>query len=248
MMHHSRSAEYLTTLSGVKTTPKWSFNSKTAYAHKEDTPGPGAYSLTSVDKGKYTASKSYGFGTSPRETVRGDSSPGPGQYTFDRTHSGSGTKVGFGTAQRLGRRGFVQERVPGPGAYNHSERMGTEGIKYSVRSALSNRSSAETPGPGSYHTPTADTCAAATNVARGRSPGAGSRARASSPKWGFGTSPRELRSPTSTPGPGSYSLGQREGATRSAPKYSMGTRRSTNRSPETPGPGHYGGLHTSFGY
>ena len=61
----------------------------------------------------------------------------------------------------------------------------------------------------------------------------------STPKYGFGTGPREGSKKSGTPGPGNYEY-TNEKVAKSTPKYGFGTGpRGVSKKPSTPGPGTY---------
>lgn len=226
-MQGSKSAgqvEFLTTLSGVSTSPKWSFKGRTGPGRNSDTPGPGAY--TSQDRADSRANKSpsFGFGTAPRDSARHAPSPGPGQYTPGDA-SVKNAKYGFGTSTR----GSMRQgrwNNPGPGSYSLTPGVGNEGPKYTAGGKRGNDRNLNTPGPGAYQ------------------PGDSRSNVHQSPKWGFGTSPREVRSSRTSPGPGAYNAAPAfEG-----PKYTMSARRDLIKQANSPGPGAHGGPYTQFGY
>mmetsp|Transcript_60357 Transcript_60357/g.167104 ORF Transcript_60357/g.167104 Transcript_60357/m.167104 type:complete len:224 (-) Transcript_60357:76-747(-) len=223
-MEGARSAEFLTKLSSVRTSPKWSFKGNRGSPRSLETPGPGTYGNVGPETPKFRRNPSYGFGTSPREGYRPHTAPGPGQYSPADPCTVS-SKYGFGTAQRQGNK-QAPAVIPGPGSYTHKEPMGTEGPKYGLTARREGARSPEVPGPGAY--PSSETTANATQV----------------PKYGFGTSARAARTQSLTPGPGSYNAN----GTMSGPKYTMSTRREGGRNVSTPGPGTYCGAHTTFGY
>lgn len=234
-MQGSRSSDYLTNLSQVRSAPKWSFKGKAAVARKLETPGPGAYTTTGVEKVKSSVGNGFGFGSSPRDPMRPSTAPGPGQYSpSPRLSNATKQGAGFGTAVRQTKKGHATS--PGPGAYAHSARIGADGPKFTVNARREGFRAPDTPGPGTYQ---------ATDDALATTSKTSSRA-VTAPKWGFGTSPREARVQSTTPGPAAYVAEVKHA--KSAPKYSISARRESGRSTETPGPGAYGGPHTQFGY
>jgi len=221
-MQGCRSAEYLTSLSSVKTSPKWTFRGKPGSFRTVETPGPGAYGSLSPSKARFVGNPSYGFGTSPREGNRPQTAPGPGQYSPADPRAVS-SKYGFGTS---GRQKQGRPSNPGPGAYTHNAPMGSEGPKYSAAPRREGKRVPDVPGPGAYQSTEATISAL------------------QQPKYGFGTSPREVRSAPCTPGPGAYAAGD----ALSGPKYTISTRKDNARALDSPGPGAYCGAHTTFGY
>lgn len=223
-MQGSRSSEYLTSLSSVRTSPKWSFKGKPTSARLLDTPGPGTYSDISQDTSKLNANRICGFGTSPRDIHRPLSAPGPGQYSPADPNLVS-SKYGFGTSQRQAAKP-LRAVNPGPGAYTHKEAMGMEGPRYSAAPRREGSRAAAVPGPGAYKSDEV----AITSIQM--------------PKYGFSKSPRDVRTHYSTPGPGAYTSTE----TLNGPKFTMNSRREGPRGNEFPGPGTYCGAHTTFGY
>jgi hypothetical protein len=216
----------MTTLSTVKTSPKWSFNGKTNYDSKTPVPGPGAYSSGPQYDSTSRSSKPSRvvFGTSAREGPAGTPSPGPGSYFPGDTHKAS-PKFGFGTGKRAPNSNKLV--TPGPGSYERGPLVGHEGARYSVSGKGADMNSSKTPGPGAY-TPT--------------------RALKRTPTWSFGTSSRGLDgSGMVTPGPGAYEFRPGDRGT-TAPMFSMKSRPQPAKKMETPGPGSYGGVYTQFGY
>mmetsp|Transcript_52435 Transcript_52435/g.93452 ORF Transcript_52435/g.93452 Transcript_52435/m.93452 type:complete len:239 (-) Transcript_52435:95-811(-) len=227
----ARSQPMLTSLSNVKSSPKWSLHGKARTSGRSiETPGPGSYTHSDPDVNKYKRAPGYGFGVASREGYRPASAPGPGAYS-PRDKKALAASWGFGTS---GRRG-VPARMdqPGPGCYNTPSRIGNEGPKYSASPRREMNLNASTPGPGSYDSVNP----------RAVSP-RGTPAAGSSAKWGFGTSPREGRSLAINPGPGAY---DGRSYTDNGPKYSFRGRTGPNNPRSSPGPGEYGGAYTQFG-
>lgn len=233
-LQQSRSCDFLIKLSGVKSAPKWTFRGKPNGENHTDTPGPGQYYAESAAK-LSTVSSKHGFGTSPREIVRPSTSPGPGEYSLENPKL-RGTQYGFGTSVRQTATGRGPNMTnPGPGSYNQSPRLG-EGPKYTAVGKRGGYKSSDVPGPGAYQAVegTMDFTSSST------------RLPAHSPKWGFGTSTREVQSPNQTPGPGAY---DGRGQAKGSPKYSMRPKVPMRRNTgDTPGPGAYSGMLTQFGY
>jgi len=227
-MGRSGSAPLITTLSTVKSSPKWSFKGRfDSKTQANAAPGPGAYGAPSDPR--QTAKPAFSFGSTSRDGYHGIGNPGPGQYTpVDPNH---GTpKFGFGTS---GRGGLARRSTtPGPGTYDAAP--GNVGPRFTAAGRRSGESKAPpAPGPGAYK----PIFGAANDMP---------------PKWGFGTSTRHgLTSYSATPGPGTYNqesllLGS---ATKPAcPKFSMKPRRDERvQDMKTPGPGAHGGAFTQFG-
>jgi len=224
-MRGSRSADYLISLSSVKAAPKWSITGKSS-SRQQLTPGPGTYEEVGPERSRQRRGSAFGFGTSPRETGCRHSSPGPGQYSPADPRMTS-SKHGFGTSQRQGARPGPPTSNPGPGAYAHKEVLGADSQKSSLVPRREGVRSPDVPGPGTY--PANDS----SDVKMQKSP-----------KFGFGTSPREVRVSHKTPGPGTYDSEARVGG----PRCTMTCRRQLAKTLESPGPGAYCGMQTSFGY
>lgn len=219
--------QMMTSLSTVKTSPKWSFKGKSDYDRIQKTPGPGAYAAT-TEGYKFNAPSRVVFGTSHRESGRAGASPGPGQYSPDmgNTVRPRSPTFGFGSSRRAGPGGKIS--TPGPGAYEHKSRMGAEGAKYSVSARRGENRANVTPGPGAYHP-------SDTNLSQ----------LEGTAKWSFGTSNRESANNRVTPGPGAYEPATKLGR---GPSYSMKPRRENRNPGSGPGPGSHGGVITQFGY
>merc|ERR1712129_519876 len=221
-------AEHLTLLSSVRRSPKWSFNSKPASPRMRQTPGPGDYQgnvhlNTISSKGHGNPNSGFG-GTTPRELPK-PVAPGPGAYSpSDPTHVS--TKHGFGTSPRRDLKAKKTQN-PGPGTYIHKEPMGCEGPQFTVTPRRQGPHRSNIPGPGSYE---ARSCAAKEAV----------------PKYGFGTSPRSVRTRSTSPGPGAYDVNAK--SRNASPKPTMGCRLEAPRVAMLPGPGDYCGAITTFGY
>lgn len=236
-MRGSRSLEHLTKLSHVRTSPKWSFRGKSPVERRTDTPGPGSYTH-SIEKVKPGAPQGFGFGSTPRDPQRPQSAPGPGAYSPPSLGKSS-PRTGFGSSTRLSAKS-ARDAHPGPGAYEHSPRMGVEGPKFSAGARREGPVVHTNPGPGHYEpgSPRGEISSHSTSITK------------RSPKWGFGSSPREVRPSTVTPGPGAYvaevaHLKVKKAAT---PAFTIGTRREKPGSLDTPGPGAYVGHTSTFGY
>jgi len=218
-----------TTLSTVKTAPKWSFSGRKEDKDTLMVPGPGAYTSVAPEMSKYSKSSRVVFGTSGRETLGKSNVPGPGQYAPKEANLTASPRFGFGTAKRDGIAG--KTTTPGPGAYSMPNVIGYEGAKYSVTGRRDEKGGTMlTPGPGTYQPN--DTQRAGNDKP---------------PTWSFGTSPRSgMGGSKNTPGPGQYEMQSKVGG---GPAFSMKARRDiTNRHNITPGPGAHGGLYTQFGY
>merc|ERR1719201_651429 len=114
--------------------------------------------------------------------MKSTSAPGPGQYHPSDPNSVS-SKYGFGTAQRKG--APLRGDIPGPGAYNLAELVGSDGPKSSFASRRELNRGPASPGPGAYQP--ADTSTSLVSQP---------------PQWGFGCAPRDNMKSTSAPGPG----------------------------------------------
>jgi len=229
-MGRSGSAPLITTLSNVRSSPKWSMRGRFETKVRHTAPGPGTYPIVTVDKTtKYTTPPSFAFGSSDRSAKFGHAAPGPGAYTpFDP--NAVTPKFGFGSATRDSGSG-TRARTPGPGTYEPMK--GNDGPRFTAAGRRNNNSQAPPfPGPGAYK-PNVDA------------------AYECGPKWGFGSSVRNtLSTSNSAPGPGTYPLGTTIGGAPhipSAPRYSMKPRRDQTKPSTTPGPGAHGGAFTQFG-
>mmetsp|Transcript_86894 Transcript_86894/g.225750 ORF Transcript_86894/g.225750 Transcript_86894/m.225750 type:complete len:234 (+) Transcript_86894:66-767(+) len=228
----SPSPRYATALSTCKSSPKFSFRGRPGNTSKNDTPGPGAYSHPSPAMDKYNAQPSHGFGTAQRDRTSAAGVPGPGQY---KPHDPRVITIArcFGTSPR---QSIQPARVTtvGPGQYNSAEdkTMGSFGPKYSAAPRPAERRSHDTPGPGAYHYES-DQMVASSQQRRPRSP-----------KWGFGTSPRDNRSMPGSPGPGAYNSEN----DMAGPKFTMRSKWDRKQVNDTPGPGAYDSNVTCFGY
>mmetsp|Transcript_19167 Transcript_19167/g.42528 ORF Transcript_19167/g.42528 Transcript_19167/m.42528 type:complete len:226 (+) Transcript_19167:116-793(+) len=224
-MRSTRSEPVITSMSTVKSSPKWTIGGRSNRDRMDMIPGPGAYGSHPLEKVKYSASPNYQFGTSSRDGPLGAPVPGPGQYSPEsvQEHKRAAPRVGFGTSPRQpnGRR----PNGPGPAAYDIKDARPSS-PKYSVAPRRNAGYGPSTPGPGQYNT------SARHSVAEG------------APKWGFGTSQRQgLNSNAKTPGPGSYQHAVKIG---DGPKFTMSARRIPPSKTTTPGPGTHGGSFTQF--
>eukprot|EP00397_Hematodinium_sp_SG-2012_P061310 GEMP01080980.1.p1 GENE.GEMP01080980.1~~GEMP01080980.1.p1 ORF type:complete len:232 (+),score=41.16 GEMP01080980.1:122-817(+) len=231
-MTGTRSSPLLTTLSSVKTAPKWSFRGRSSGAGEagEKNPGPGTYAAATPDKSKYSRAPAAMFGTSSRDGPGGGFAPGPGQYNSKSVLSEGTPKYGFGSSQRSGL--ARRSQTPGPGSYD--VRKGMDGLQISLSGRFGESRRARTPGPGAYSS--------------------NDSTYEQSPKFCFGTSLRpDLQLATKNPGPGTYQAMSALGGNvvfQSPPKYSMKPRREMLKTSahSTPGPGAHGGQFTTFGY
>jgi len=223
-------SDYMTTLSSVRTSPKWSFKGKPTSAKKPQTPGPGEYEgnlnlETATLKAGSNPNGGFG-GTSPRSVLKPPAAPGPGAYSPSDPTQVS-TRYGFGTSQRSGMKSRSTAN-PGPGSYEQKHAMGLEGPKFTAAPRRQVSQQSEVPGPGSYEA-------------------VDSAVSEAGPRFRFGTSPRNIRKSNSSPGPGAYCVNDGANA-KGGPSPTMGCRREGTRINESPGPGEYCGAHTSFGY
>lgn len=229
-MKGSQSGPLITHLSTCHRAPKWSLPGKardTQASRTAGIPGPGAYTSSSPEVNKYRRSPHFGFGTSPRaENSDRLGVPGPGQYNTDDATGANSLKAGFGTSTRMPLR---NPGSPGPGAYEMGTTLGQGTPKYSSARRTNQVASGagNTPGPGAYQ----PSFESSSNKAR------------TSPRWGFGTSPRDNGKGDGVPGPGTYM----EGGSLAGPKYSMGSKGEQKKQNGYPGPGAYGAAYTQFG-
>jgi hypothetical protein len=144
-MGRSGSAPLITTLSTVKSSPKWSFKGRfDSKTQANAAPGPGAYGAPSDPR--QTAKPAFSFGSTSRDGYHGIGNPGPGQYTpVDPNHCTP--KFGFGTS---GRGGLARRSTtPGPGTYDAAP--GNVGPRFTAAGRRSGESKAPpAPGPGAY--------------------------------------------------------------------------------------------------
>merc|ERR1719450_372046 len=103
-----------TTLSTVKTAPKWSFSGRKEDKDNLMVPGPGAYTSVAPEMSKYTRSSRVVFGTSGRETLGKSAVPGPGQYAPKEANLTASPRFGFGSAMGLQGRRRRPGRAPTP--------------------------------------------------------------------------------------------------------------------------------------
>jgi len=228
MTSRGHGATLITTLSPVRTSPKWSFRGREGGGSTPDhVPGPGAYAPIPSDRDKFTAAPKFGFGSSSRDGLMGVSQPGPGQYKPEDPNMVS-ARWGFGTSTR----GPIGKTSSGPGPGAYELRSTLSGSKWTTSARrIASTGSLGTPGPGQYAThlitsgPTFE----------------------SAPRYGFGSSGRSRVGTNKAPGPGTYELPNSSGS----PRWSLRGRWPSNTpSPHksSPGPGAHGGQYTQFGY
>jgi len=214
----------LSAFSPHKSSPKWSFHGKLDTRKMGECPGPGAYNHPSESDVRYTKNPQYGFGSASRDGTRDLHHPGPGEYNPVKVANDTSSKYGFGTSQR--KTAPVRPDHPGPGAYRTSTTVGSNGPKYSATGRRDMGGYPNTPGPGSYMVEA----------------GTDSKVRPT-PRWGFGTSPRDGGRTLDHPGPGAY---EHSGAMQ-GPNYSFRGRAERRGHDVSPGPGMYGTVYTQFG-
>jgi hypothetical protein len=237
----SRSTPFMVSFSNYKTCPKWSFRSRDNLPKRQrkfDAPGPGAYSLTNVDKFKYSGGPGFGFGKGPR--FLGDAGyqaqPGPGQYSPSDPTLNHGAKYGFGTSLRSASKSTVHETPP-PGTYDVKGGVGS-GCGYTQRGKPKPlvEMGMDSPGPGAYNPSL--------------------KVFEHGARFSFGNASRDGGGPTGNdlncPGPGAYQVQKTLG--HHAPKFSLVSRplgwdsAGSSAVRRMPGPGAYNSHITSFGY
>jgi ankyrin repeat protein len=237
----SRSTPFMVSFSQYKTCPKWSFRSRDHLPKRQrkfDAPGPGAYSLTNVDKFKYSGGPGFGFGKGPR--FLGDAGyqaqPGPGQYSPNDPNLIAGAKFGFGTSLRSASKSTVHETPP-PGTYDVKGGVGS-GCGYTQRGKPKPlvEMGMDSPGPGAYNP--------------------SMKVFEHGARFSFGNASRDGGGPTGNdlncPGPGAYQVQKTLG--HHAPKFSIVSRplgwdsAGSSAVRRMPGPGAYNAHITSFGY
>jgi len=231
----SPSTRHATALSTCKSSPKFSFRGRPSGGPASTTPGPGAYSAPSPTADKYKPQPSNGFGTAVRDRSMAANVPGPGQYRPQDPRREVTVARGFGTSPRQSVQPSRATAI-GPGQYYSSDvddkTFGASGPKYTAAPRPAERRSFDTPGPGAYQYEPDQMVASCQHK------------RPGSPKWGFGTSPRDTRSTATSPGPGAYKS-EADGA---GPKFTMRSKWERRHVVDTPGPGAYDSNVTCFGY
>lgn len=224
-MQSVRSSPLISVKSDIQSSPKWSFKARPRDGRTNETPGPGAYSVTSPESStRFAKSPNYGFGNGSRDGYnRPQSAPGPGQYS-PASANGTSAKHVFGTSsRRVSDRGRDQ---PGPGSYKVDTDLGQNSPKYTANTRREFIPTVDSPGPGAYQP----------NFTM-------SSSKSLDPKWGFSRSPREGSRLYNNPGPGEYNVD----AARRGPRYTIPTRKDNSRPSTTPGPGSHGPMYTMFG-
>lgn len=184
-------------------------------------PGPGTYNHSEASSHKYSSAPKFNFGRASRDSLGNTLAPGPGQYSPIDAQRPNSPRHGFGSA---GRSNSVPPKQinPGPGTYIAAERLGKEGVKFSVGLKPRDAPVLLSPGPGAYD--------------HREHPG-----QQLSPRYGFGTSRRNsTNSKVVNPGPGTYG----EKPLDKGRHHSFGTRTFANYDSRTPGPGAHD--HTSM--
>jgi len=252
---------HMATLSQHGHAPKYTLRGRASEVKKTATPGPGNYS-GDHQVVKYGSSPKYGFGGSSRESPRPSTAPpGPGAYSppsQGHPHKQVTTSHRFGTGTRRAP-SPSSHLSPGPGAYQHSPRVGNEGPKFSAGGRREVSSITNTPGPAAY-APASDPGAhkmgrmpqhsfsrsTRNGYTKSEAPGPGQYNsttvhQSKSQEYTFGGSGRKEMKTGIDPGPGSYQLGDRFG--KEGPAFSAGSRapRDSHKAPATltPGPGAY---------
>eukprot|EP00929_Paragymnodinium_shiwhaense_P019118 TRINITY_DN13138_c0_g1_i1.p1 TRINITY_DN13138_c0_g1~~TRINITY_DN13138_c0_g1_i1.p1 ORF type:complete len:241 (+),score=49.63 TRINITY_DN13138_c0_g1_i1:127-849(+) len=214
--------------------PKWSIKGKSEGKTKGQVcPGPGKYGVPDISC-KYKRTPTVGFGSGQRMTEKkyAGLGPGPGSYTaFDPNDPGfapgaiSGPAFGFGTAARIPVR--KMSTTPEPGQYAVSKKLCSDRA-FSFGGRQEGKKSASGPGPGQYAGHAMERAWAATSKSDGNvSMGSAERIK-------------ELK-PDKGPGPGQYyrpgvSFDNTGTGTKSAPNFSLYSRRPPAKGDATPGP------------
>lgn len=214
--------------------PKWTLKGKSDGKTKGQTcPGPGKYGVPDISC-KYQRSATFGFGGAQRMTAKSYKGlgPGPGSYTpYDPNDPGfapgalSGAAFGFGTAARIPTR--KAQKSPEPGEYVVSKKFASDRA-FSFAGRREGKKVATGPGPGQYAGMALEKAWTATTKSDGNiSMGSDERIKPLKPYRG--------------PGPGHYhnpslAFGPVGGGTKSAPNFSLYSRRPPARGDETPGP------------
>lgn len=193
------------------------------------TPGPGTYVVRQEVDYQTTAIK---FGHSLRRPdLKASLVPGPGAYetpTFlhdlhQKFPSQSGGKKGKQAASMKGfkdRANRMLPDYPGPGTYNPANKSSAPSLPIASKTFAFWKSNEDTPGPGAYSPSYSDRRPAVSMKTGQRSslnglmgtfgPGPAAyntkRREDNSPKYGFGTAPKMVRSSSTEafPGPGKY--------------------------------------------
>jgi len=191
------------------------------------TPGPGTYSVRQEVDYQTTAIK---FGQSLRRPdLKAALAPGPGAYetaSFLELHQKSPQHGGGKKGKPAAMKGF-KDRVnrmlpdyPGPGTYNPANKSSAPSLPIASKTFAMWKGTEATPGPGAYSPTYSDRRPEVSMKFGQRSslnglmgtfgpgPAAYNTRRAdNSPKYGFGTGPKMVRSSSTegVPGPGKYS-------------------------------------------
>jgi len=208
----------LNQLTGFKNSPKWSVAARIPPREiGKGMPGPGAYSMTAVEKDKFHSSPKISIAGGQRDGKEWGAFPGPGQYA-PPIHGKTLPKWGFGSEARLHE--IKRSRTPGPGSYE--TRGNLDGLHFSVSSRPEGSSKRSvTPGPGAYK------------------PGY-DQIFESAPKSSFGSSSRSELAMSKSPGPGQYESLTILGGNctmRSPARFTIAGKRNERASDVTPGPG-----------
>eukprot|EP01067_Filipodium_phascolosomae_P001292 Filipodium_phascolosomae@DN1872_c0_g1_i1.p1 len=200
---------FLTTASGVRTSPKWSFGGKSPATLSSNVPGPGAYNEAYAVKTE--KAPQYRFGSEARDTSKLSNNPGPGQYNVSSLKDKTGWTMG-------GRReAMLKDASPGPAAYNPAlNQKGPEWGFHATKRDWILKSTV--PGPGTYSQNDASK-------------------RHASPAWTMTRGARGNDMKSTVPGPASYSVEGHAG--QQGPKYTMSGRAQSNQRDLGPGPAAY---------
>ncbi|KAF8822450.1 putative H-SHIPPO 1 [Cardiosporidium cionae] len=245
-----RSLQQLTTLSHIKSLPKWSFTQRPAdKPTSHNYPSPGAYNIKSTFDNNDTPK--YKFSKSSRNEAKREDIPGPGAYA-PNLHPNSP----FWSLSKK----FSDERinlfVPGPGAYDPLstswETVRSSKFGSSQRRALS--VPIQSPAPGTYYPKFNDTSYYFTMAPRLKPPqtnerdnlGPGSysipESFISGPKYTLTGRGNMKYNANIVPGPGSYETREKIGSGAlcySIAKKLPGTSHINATSSQVPGPGAY---------
>eukprot|EP00440_Ansanella_granifera_P029700 gb/GFBE01032260.1/.p1 GENE.gb/GFBE01032260.1/~~gb/GFBE01032260.1/.p1 ORF type:complete len:252 (+),score=30.17 gb/GFBE01032260.1/:1-756(+) len=221
----------LNSLSHVRRSPRWTFNSGRASEHAErksaQAPGPGTYALNSPDvTSRHQKGPTFSFGSAGRGMVGAQKSPGPGTYSMTK-EPGSTTAAWTMTPRREEKRLADSASTPGPGEHSIKAMLGLgHAPGYTAGKRLNDMDPKSSPGPGDY-----------TQV-----DAVGNK----SPSWGFGSSNRPDNGNSAqlaTPGPGAYMVASTVGG---GPTTTLKGRHPGPRPQAMPGPGTHGGHYSSF--
>ena len=222
--------------------PKYSFRPRLDSSLTNITPGPGAYSVSHLEKTKSRV-PSVALGTGGRKEKEREESPGPGQYNPSGKGLG-GPKWSLGSKPR----GDLNSTTPAPGSYDIPSSTQKGGFTMGRKTTA--QDSSPGPGPGAYLSTSLRTsspgfsvgkCSRGTTAkSQDKSPGPGAYTPTklhTVPNTSFGKDRRlSLPGPERTPGPGAYRLLRDSVA---GPRYTMQGRSQRDFSEKTPGPGQY---------